>query len=290
MQTSTVAGFWTFTVVAAVVTATGTLVGHFLKEVVLDRSLETWKRRETIREIQRKYRDPIILAATELAQRLNEILKQYPTDFLDRAVLIGTPARTHGSHRDAYFQRYKCQSTIYRLAAVLGWLELYRQELVFMDAETQKAERSIERCLHALREDLADGTLNEAADWSTWKDALIFREEQRAIGEAMIIGIVSTRTVMSYGAFIAAAEAPEHPSNRWIRVAEHFCIDVETAKDFRRTRLQRLLVHLMDLVRTLDASRAEQWLADVAQKHRLALAKAGQKGFNAASGLTALTS
>lgn len=63
---------WSFAVVAALVTTVGTLFGHYLKEVVLARSLEDWKHRRTLREVYRKYRDPIVLAAIELASRLKE--------------------------------------------------------------------------------------------------------------------------------------------------------------------------------------------------------------------------
>lgn len=279
MQASPSTSFWTFTVVAAIVTTAGTLFGHLLKEVMLARSFERWKRTLATREVERKYRDPIILASIELASRITEILDSYPPDFLRRGALDGKPERSLSSHRDAYFQRYKCQSTVYRVAALFAWLELYRQDLVFMEADSRRSRRPIETCLLALREDLADGALNESEDWATWQDGLIFREEQRAIGEAMIVGKGSERTVMGYGAFISAAESAAHPSNRWLKVAEHFCLDHDRRHDFRRVRLQRVLVHLVELIRVLDASRLERWLSVTAAKHHGALTAAGQRGF-----------
>ncbi len=137
-------GVWSFAVVAAIVTTAGTLFGHYLKEVVLARSLEDWKHRRALREIYRRYRDPIVLAGIELANRLKEITEEYPTDFLDACLLEGmAPLPSLDSIRNTYFQRYKCH-TIYRLAGFLGWLELFRQELVFLDPEGSKAIELLE--------------------------------------------------------------------------------------------------------------------------------------------------
>jgi hypothetical protein len=207
-------GIWTWTVVAAIVTTAGTLAGHLLKEVLLARSFESWKRKQAAAEIERKYRDPIILAALELASRLAEIIREHPTDFLDRSVLSVLVNRTLGSHRDTHFKRYKCQSSMYRIAAFLAWVELHRQELVFLESEHRRAGGRLQYLLDAIRQDFADGQINESADWAIWTDGLIFREEQRAIGEAMIIGTAPARTVVGYGTFVAMAESETHPHRR----------------------------------------------------------------------------
>lgn len=193
-----------FAVVAAFVTTMGTLLGHYLKEAVLAKSLESWKQRRSLDTLYRKYRDPIVLSAIELANRLNEVCNENPAEFLALSVLsCASPEPSHNSERDLYYFRYKCQSTIYRLSAFLGWLELYRQDLVFLDVSESKTNTTLQTLLNGIREDLADGTLNSATDWSTWSDALIFREEQRAVGEAMIININGIRSVMGYGTFVA---------------------------------------------------------------------------------------
>src|SRR6266498_1663764 len=149
---------WTFTVVAAVVTTAGTLFGHYLKDFVLARSFNNWQRRRALSDIHRKYRDPIVLAAVELASRFCEICKHYPTDYLKQKVLAApTPSPSHDPTRNAYFCRYKFMSTIFRLSAFLGWLELYRQELVFVDTEGSEMTELLEPKLEKIRQDLADG-------------------------------------------------------------------------------------------------------------------------------------
>jgi len=260
---------WTFTVIAAFVTTAGTLFGHYLKEMILARSLETWKQHRTLAEIHRKYRDPIVLSAIDLAKRLSEICKEYPTDYLKQTFLTNPPpAPSHSTARDAYFCRYKFLSTVYRLSAFLGWVELYRQELVFMDTESSKTTGLLEPKLEAIRQDIADGHLNDANDWLKWEDALLFREEQRAIGEAMIGGTPAGKAVIGYGAFLVGAETSQHPIHRWVPIVANFFADPKDQGDFRRKRYERLLVHLVDLVDAIDSRRKPNWLAGAADKYQ----------------------
>jgi hypothetical protein len=254
-----------FVVVAALVTTAGTLFGHYLKEMILAKSFESWKQRRSLESLYNKYRDPIVLSAIELASRLDEVCNEHPAQFLASKVLsCEAPQPSHSSERDPYYFRYKCQSTIYRLSAFLGWLELYRQDLVFLDVSESKTNAVLQNLLKELREDLADGTLNSADDWSSWSDALIFREEQRAVGETMITSTNGTRTVMGYGSFVALLENPSSAANRWIQVVTNFFIDPGPSKDFRLVRYKRLVIHLVDLVRTLDRRRLPEKLADAA--------------------------
>jgi hypothetical protein len=260
LQAPTSPSVWTFAVVAALVTTIGTLVGHLLKEVVLARSFEAWKSRRAVDALYRKYRDPIVLAAIELANRLCEICREHPTDFLASSLLASSPpVPTHGAERDTYFHRYKLQSTIYRLAAFLAWLELYRQDIVFLDTGTNKTNVRLQDTISRFRAALADGFLNSAGDWKTWADALVFREEQRALGEALIIQQGSPRVVMGYGAFVTLLDGPkEAPIHRWLACAINFFVDPSLAKDFRLARYQHLLVCLVDLARLLEPKRTLQ--------------------------------
>jgi hypothetical protein len=260
----------TFAVVAALVTAGGTLMGHVLKEVFLARSFELWKSRRASDAVYKKYRDPIVLAALELANRLREICLEYPTDFLASKLLDGPPllaGRTSG--RDLYFCRYKCQSTAYRLAALLAWFELYRQEIVFLDTGKSAANQRLQGILQLIRGDLADGHLNEADDWNDWADALVFREEQRAIGEALIKQEGDVRLVASYGTFISLLETTDdEKARRWFQVLTNFFVDPVPPKDFRRLRYNRLLVHLVDLIRAFGTSAISPRLTEAYEKCR----------------------
>lgn len=257
-----------FAVVAALVTTAGTLFGHYLKEAVLAKSFESWKKRQASEALYGKYRDPIVFSAVELAMRLNEACLEHPADFLAGSVLSGiSPEPSHSSVRDPYYFHYKFQSTIYRFAAFLGWLELYRQDLVFLDVRRNKKNTDLQKLLHEIREDFAAGTLNCADDWGCWSDALIFREDQRAVGEAMITITNGIRTVMGYGAFVAMLEDESNPGYKWLRVVTNFLVDPGSAKDFRLVRYERLIGHLVDLVKTLDEKRLPETLKIAVERH-----------------------
>jgi hypothetical protein len=229
-------------VIAALVATAGSLFALVLKEYFFVRSFERWKERRMLLAVYRKYRDPIILAGEELENRLADICKSYPTNYLRAELIDKHPAQLEAnSNDDPYFQKYRLVSTAYRLCAFLGWLELYRQDVTFLDTGRQRANRRLEEVIERVRGDMADGQLNKAEDWPKWRDRLIFREEQRAIGEGMIASTTSARLVMGYGAFATLFEkASSDDSLWWLRVARNFLLDLDDVKDFRRERLARM--------------------------------------------------
>ncbi|WP_410791154.1 hypothetical protein [Kribbella sp. C-35] len=239
---------------AAVIAVAGNLLALVLRELVLARSYDRWKERRSLRAVYQQYRDPIALSGLELLSRTQEIARVYPPDFLRSDVLNQHPGRlaTVGSD-DPYFRRYKLVSSAYRLCAFLGWLELYRQDVTFLDTGRRRGNAALDALLSKLRAALADGHLNQAADWQDWTDRLIFREEQRAIGAAMIRDIGSRRMVMGYEEFRTFFDEPDdHPW--WLHTATSFLLDLEQTKDFRQERLRLLEQHLGGLIAVLNPS------------------------------------
>ena len=224
------------TVIGALVTTTGTLIGLFLKEVLLARSFEQWKTKQALAQVSRKYQEPIALAAIELSTRLTRICRLYPADFMDSTLLSSVPdGSALNSADDPHYRRYTLISTVYRLCAFLGWVELYRQDTTYLDTASSSSERRVDRAIFAIRSDLADGQLNKARDWEHWHDALLFREEQRAIGESMIVSTAASRTVMGYAEFSDLfLRKPETSRAEWLRKAGAFLFDQETGKIFVR--------------------------------------------------------
>jgi hypothetical protein len=251
------------TVLGAVVSTLGSLFGVILKDYFFTRSFERWKQQRTLEQVYQKFRDPLLLAARELASRIVEILDQYPTGYLTEAVLASRPAKQiENSTEDPYFQRYKLVSTAYRLSAFLGWLELYRQEITFLNYGNNEHAKALELAVGHIRGDLADGQLNKAVNWREWRDTLVFREELRAIGESMIETRGATRTVIGYGRYCEHLENQVPcPVQRWSPVVLNFFLDLEGGgKDFRQTRLKRVVVHLVELMQLLDGSSIEGYL------------------------------
>jgi hypothetical protein len=262
MDWATVLGL---TVVGALVTTAGTLLGLFLKEVLLARSFERWKMKQALAQVSRRYREPIALSAIELCNRLTFICDEYPPNFLDASLLNSRPdGPAVNSADDPHFRQYRLVSTVYRLCAFLGWVELYRQDTTYLDTDDASGGRRVDQAIYAVRSDLADGQLNKARDWQRWHDVLVFREEQRAIGESMIVNVGGARTVMGYAEFCDLFTATSSSSRgQWLRTAATFLLDHRPIKDFRHTRMQRLIVHLVELVDVLSKARLrdDHWKA-----------------------------
>jgi hypothetical protein len=60
---------------------------------------------------------------------------------------------------------------------------------------------------------------------------------------------------MGYGRFVEVFENRPDPAVRWVNVLVAFLLDPQPTKDFRVVRLQRLIVHLLDLIEVLDGRR-----------------------------------
>jgi len=163
-----------------------------------------------------------------LGSRCIEIYSEFPTGFLDKRLWSATdPFDVVNSADNTHFRIYKLHGSVYRLCAFFGWIELYRREVAFLDAGHDGKNVRLEACIHAVQGALADGQLNEHADWNQWTDRLIFREEQRAIGEAMIRGTGTDRHVLGYGAFQAAIEDGDRTLSRFIQPAIIFMTDTK---------------------------------------------------------------
>jgi hypothetical protein len=258
-------------VLGAIVSTLGSLLGVVLKEYFFSRSFESWKQRQTLEQLYKKFRDPLFLSARELASRITEILDHFPPIYLNTNVLATTPVKqVENNIQDPYFQRYKLISTAYRLSAFLAWVELYRQELTFLHPSNSIHASKLETAMGLIRSDLADGQLNRAKDWEKWRDRLIFREELRAIGESLIEARGSTRTVIGYGRYCELFESTDNNTvKRWLPVALNFLLDFEVSgMDFRKTRMKRLVVHLVDLMLLIDHNSIESFLEETCVRLR----------------------
>jgi len=252
-----------FSIVGALVSAVGALLAVAIKDYFFARSFEKWKQKRTVEQLYQRYRDPVFLSACELATRLMELDNNYPTTYLHSEVLSSTPDRQiHNSLEDPYFKKHKLLSSIYRLAAFLGWLELYRQEVTYLRSNQNRHSKSLENAVNFIRSDLADGQLNDAKDWPSWRDTLIFRDELRAIGEAMLENRGTSRAVIGYGHFLGAFESEsKNAIKRWAPVVSNFLLDLQpNQKDFRKIRVKKLIVHLVDLMKLLEPKRLESRL------------------------------
>lgn len=158
----------------------------FIKEFLLVRYFDKLKETKTLKNISKKYQDPIILTATELVRRLGEILPHpdWTSKAFKRDVIFNKCAAMQKNEvSDEYFQKYKVISSLYRFCAFFGWLELYRQDITFLNSYSKVESLKSTVIIEKIKAAIADGQINKKPDWQTWKDVLIFREELRSLGD-----------------------------------------------------------------------------------------------------------
>lgn len=118
--------------------------------------------------IRSRYRDPLIAAANALQSRLFNIVEKK---------LFSQPAENEERRGR---RPYSIESTLYVLAEFLGWVEILRQEMQFLDLGSDRKTWRLYNILHGVQDILAQN------DPQLGSALRLFRVEQRAIGELMI--------------------------------------------------------------------------------------------------------
>ena len=185
-------------------------------------------KKQAAEAILSKYREPLVNAAFELQGRIFNILR---LNFLGAFYL-------NGNERE---KQYAVENTIYVIAQYFGWTEIIRLDSQFLylgELETTKK-------LAALQNNICDLFLDSRLE----KVLRIFRGEQRAIGESMIINNGSDDYCLGYAQFIQTQDAT---FQYWFEpLREH--IDLLANDPNRYTdRLIQLQHALVDLIDFLD--------------------------------------
>jgi len=189
-------------------------------------------------------------------------------DFLQEGFLVEQPERPYAfDRRDPYYQKYDFVNLVYRLCAVLGWMELYRVDPTFLNGPAEdkcRIEASFRAIRIALSADFAEEkkALRVPGDGTShWADGVILEDDQRAIGETMLTAATKNTppAVFGYGAFCVslfrfAKKEGETirvgDQNFWIWNATRFIVDmgrVPPNTDFRRQRLTKVFSELRNL-------------------------------------------
>lgn len=191
-----------------------------------------------------RYRDALLWAAFDLQSRIYNILHGFEVSRRPGRKGVLQAFLVEGTDRQAnYFRR----STAFVFAEYLGWVEIFRRDLQFIDLGDSKANRHTMSLLATISE-----TLN-AASTSETECFRIFRADQRALGEIMIDpdSKPGERRCLGYAAFCSMF-SPGRAAAEWIQeLIDH----VELAArepDRAQDRLIRLQHQLMDLVDLLD--------------------------------------
>jgi hypothetical protein len=215
--------------VSGIVAGAVSLVVTFGK-IVWDGRQKTQERRLAAREKLDRDREPLLTAADALGSRINNIRRDGFLSYLD------VPER----------QRTAMLGTLFRFAQLFGWTEILYgtfDRLRFeQDASTKAVADALRDIGRLLAVDRVDRT--DPVDPTTTR-LMIWREEQRAIGELMRVDSDPPRC-LSFDSFARQYDERFSP---WFAAFAAQLDPVSTPPSERLAELQRLLA---GLVRELD--------------------------------------
>ena len=119
---------------------------EFLGPLFLDALREKRERKKAALAVYGAYADPLAHAMDSLFWRLREIFHEP-----DRAVYLKLPKTK------TEYQTYKKASTVYRMAASLGWIRAFRRELSLFTVDDKTRLQSLEDAIAGFEGALADG-------------------------------------------------------------------------------------------------------------------------------------
>jgi hypothetical protein len=207
------------------------LFGQFrlarLQAEVADRR-ERMLRDEEAQRFMARYRDPLSRAAFDLQSRIYNLMC---LDILDRFHVHGTPRE----------RSYVVQSTLFVFAEYLGWTEIIRREIQFLDLGDVDDGRRLTELQLQVSESLLRSDLP-----SPFR---LFRGEQRAIGELMIVAESGPLRCLGPAAF---AEQSEPEFWRWFETLDADINRMAGCRDRYTPRLIAVQHALVDLIQFLD--------------------------------------
>ena len=208
----------------AIVIAVVALAGSVVTAIVSTFGLPVIQGRRDARKVLDTYRVPLGAAAYELQARLYNILA---LSFADRYLKNDT----QGKHDAAI------HSTLYVFAQFFGCRELIRGEIQYLRFSRHQRTRRLAQLLRDIGEEfLAD---------SYGPQFMLWRVEQRGLGERMITRVNGRMTCLGYAAFLERRDTMDE----WLKPLEH---DLENLDDGGRRRLTKVQHLLLELVRELD--------------------------------------
>jgi hypothetical protein len=96
----------------------------------LERQRHQASKEELLEQVMSRYREPLVRAAFDLQSRIYNIVKQA---FLVRYLRQGRPDE----------QEYACRNTVFVVAEYLGWVEILRRGVQFLDLGDVERNRSL---------------------------------------------------------------------------------------------------------------------------------------------------
>ena len=199
------------------------------KDRQFERETREEERRIEADRLVRKYRNPLVFAADELRSRVRNITGER---FLER----------YGK------SEYVIVSTSFVIAELLCWMEIVRQEMQFLDLGDVDQTRRLNQAIYSIGRCLATDRLR-GVDGQTAL-FMLWRQEQRAIGEQMIDRSAGVARCIGYAAF--EERRGEFEGRPWFRRLFDDAQALAHAQTLAFPRLPKLRDAAVELIRVLD--------------------------------------
>lgn len=215
-------------IIAAIVSAIVAMRQSRMKhefDVELNRQAALLERDLRAEDVLKRYREPLAAAAFDLQSRLYNILR---LDFFGK---FGEHERSEEALR----------TTLFRLAQYFGWTEILRRDIQFLSFPEAEETRRVAQ----LQSEIAKAFLSD----SYGPALMIWKDEQRAIGERMIVEEHGNVLCMGYATFgdrchelfapwldRLRAELQDGAPDARLRDVQHGLCDLVETLDTRRVR------------------------------------------------------
>jgi hypothetical protein len=191
----------------------------------LTRKRDAESKADSAKALVRKYRDPLLSSAYDLQSRIYNIY-----------------ARGFTGGRDPEYFRL---NTVFLMADLLGWLEIIRRELQFLDLGAVDQTKQLGQRLDEVKDALASTTS------ATTDELYIFRGQQRAIGELMLCAVEGEANgrrheCIGYAKFVANQSQPAFA--KWFQRLGDAVDQLPDGKPTRLVDVQHSLIRLIDLL------------------------------------------
>jgi hypothetical protein len=224
---------WLATIVAVLISTTGALVS-----VVISRRAAREERLSAAEELTRKFREPLLQATYNLETRIYNIVE---LDFFGRFL---------GADSTDLEKEYAVHHTMYVFAGYFCWLEIVRRESQYLDPKDDRINRAVATGIEAVLEIFANSIDIQE------KCFRLFRGEQRALGEVMLVPIEAPTPgaprweCVGYASFVHSLE--DERMARWFRRLREDIGEFAENPTNRDRRLRLIHQRLMDIIDILD--------------------------------------
>lgn len=224
--------FKVLTIILSAIISTIVSLGLFNYKERQKSKIEFQKKRKSVLD---KYREFICVSAYELQRRINNIM-------------VGGLFYYADSSNESYSNNVRYY-TMFLVSQFFAWKEILRKEMHYLDFSEGKEEIRILENLESLETLFSSDRVGDEM-------FMIFRGEQRAIGECMIVYNEETSTYecIGYSKFIELLE--NEKCKNWFKILiekmDKAIAEYEKYNEFNSKRLLKIHDKLIDLLNTLD--------------------------------------